>query len=51
MIVVDFKFGQPRPEHQVQVREYMTLLGNMGYQNIYGYIWYVLRNDIREVKL
>ena len=51
MIVVDFKFGQPRHEHQVQVREYMTLLGNMGYQNIYGYIWYVLRNDIREVKL
>ena len=49
-IVVDFKFGSPKPEYQEQVRQYMNLLANMGHQNIRGYLWYVYSNSIEEVK-
>jgi CRISPR/Cas system-associated exonuclease Cas4 (RecB family) len=51
MIVVDFKFGHPRPEYQEQVKEYMQLLQPMGYQQVEGYLWYVYSNKIEEVKL
>ena len=49
-IVVDFKFGTPKPEHKAQVREYMTLLHQMHpNQTIMGYLWYVYPNKIIEV--
>lgn len=50
MIVVDFKFGHPRPEYQDQVREYMLLLERMGHQQVEGYLWYVYSNKIETVK-
>jgi ATP-dependent exoDNAse (exonuclease V) beta subunit len=50
-IVVDFKFGSPKPEYQDQVRQYMKLLADMGHQNIRGYLWYVYSNSIEEVTL
>ena len=50
MIVVDFKFGHPRPEYQEQVREYMQLLKQMGHQQVEGYLWYVYSNKIEPVK-
>lgn len=50
MIVVDFKFGRPKDEYPAQVREYMNLLGSMGYTNISGYLWFVYTNKIVEVK-
>ena len=50
MIVVDFKFGKPRPEYQNQVRGYMNLLRAMGYPNIKGYLWFVYSNVIEEVR-
>jgi len=50
MIVVDFKFGKPRPEYQNQVRGYMNLLRTMGYPNVKGYLWFVYSNVIEEVK-
>lgn len=50
MIVVDFKFGHPRLEYQEQVREYMTLLKQMGHQQVEGYLWYVYSNQIEPVK-
>lgn len=49
-VVVDFKFGKPKEEHQEQVRGYMDLLREMGYQNITGYLWYVYPNKVVEVK-
>ena len=49
MVVVDFKFGKPKPEYHEQVREYMTLLQDMGYSHIKGYLWYVYNNQIVEV--
>ena len=50
LVVVDFKFGHPRPEYQEQVREYMTLLQQMGHHQVEGYIWYVYSNQIESVK-
>lgn len=49
VIVVDFKFAAPQPEHIKQVQHYMSLLHTMGYQNIKGYLWYVFANNIEEV--
>lgn len=51
VMVVDFKFGKPKPEHQKQVRGYMELLLRMGYQNVEGCLWYVYKNKIEPVTL
>ena len=51
MIVVDFKFGKPRDEYHEQVQRYMRLLMRMGYKQVSGYIWYVLRNEIIPTSL
>ena len=50
MVVVDFKFGRPRDEYHMQVREYMKLLRQMGYRQVSGYLWFVYSNKIEEVK-
>ena len=49
-IVVDFKFGTPRPEYPMQVKKYMSLLSRMGYTDVTGYLWYIYNNKIEEVK-
>jgi ATP-dependent exoDNAse (exonuclease V) beta subunit len=49
-IVVDFKFGAPKPQYHDQVREYMQLLASMGHHHITGYLWYVYSNRIEEIK-
>ena len=51
MIVVDFKFGKPRDEYHEQVQRYMRLLMRMGYKQVSGCIWYVLRNEIIPTSL
>ena len=51
MIIVDFKFGKPRDEYHEQVQRYMRLLMRMGYKQVSGYIWYVLRNEIVPTSL
>ena len=50
MVVVDFKFGRPRDEYHMQIREYMELLRQMGYRQVSGYLWFVYSNKIEEVK-
>ena len=49
-VVVDFKFGKPKPEHQEQVKGYMQLLRAMGHAHVKGYLWYVYPNKIEEIK-
>ena len=48
-IVVDFKFGRQESEHQTQVRQYVELLRQMGYQRVQGFLWYVYSNKIVTV--
>ena len=49
VVVVDFKFGKKKPEYSTQVREYMSLLSEMGYADIKGYIWYVYSGELENV--
>jgi ATP-dependent exoDNAse (exonuclease V) beta subunit len=49
VIVVDFKFGKPDKRHETQVQHYMDLLARMGYQDIEGYLWYVIDETIQHV--
>ena len=49
MIVVDFKFAKPHSDHVDQVKRYMELLGEMGYREIEGYVWYGYTNRIVPV--
>jgi ATP-dependent exoDNAse (exonuclease V) beta subunit len=50
VIVVDFKFGNPKESHRKQVLEYMNLLTEMGYTHVRGYLWYVFNNELEEIK-
>ena len=57
-VVVDFKFGSPKPEYHDQVRQYMNLIQKMSLTShpspltsIKGYLWYVYSNQIEEVTL
>ena len=50
VVVVDFKFGKPNPEYNEQVERYMKLLREMGYKQVRGYLWYVYRNTLEEIK-
>lgn len=45
-IVVDFKFGKKKEEYNAQVREYITLLNEMGHTHVKGYLWYVFANEL-----
>ena len=49
VIVIDYKFGQPLPSHRRQVRNYMTLLRQMGHPSVEGWLWYVTANHIERV--
>lgn len=49
IVIVDFKFGSPRPEYVEQVNRYKALTQNMGYPNVKGYLWFVYSNRIEEV--
>lgn len=50
-IVVDFKFGNYNSEHEEQIKDYIYLLSKIGYRNVKGFLWYVYKNYIMEVKL
>ena len=49
VIVIDYKFGQPLPSHRKQVRGYMTLLRQMGYPSVEGWLWYVTAGAVERV--
>lgn len=49
-VVIDFKFGQSRPEYQAQVRGYIDQLRQMGHTRVSGYLWFVYSNQIEEVR-
>lgn len=47
--VIDYKFGSKQDNYTRQVRKYIELLRQMGYENVRGYLWYVYKNEINEV--
>lgn len=50
--VIDYKFGEHNDKkYRRQVKQYLSLLTQMGYTSPQGYIWYNLDNDIDIVTL
>ena len=50
-VVVDYKFGEEeREKYATQLRDYMSLLSNIGYTSVEGYIWYVRMGRIVRVE-
>ena len=41
VMVIDYKTGQPHPEHQKQIDKYCDLLRDMGYENVEGRLLYI----------
>ena len=50
VVIVDFKFGSPKPEYVEQVNRYIALTRSMGYENVKGYLWFVYSNRIEQVE-
>lgn len=49
--VVDYKFGHKKSgEYVKQVREYISLLSQMGYTDVKGYLWYVTTGEVEEIR-
>ena len=49
--IIDYKFGEEhKSQYEKQVKNYMNLLENMGYNNIRGFIWYIEKNKIKAKK-
>lgn len=49
-VVLDFKFGKHNDAaYAAQVRRYMSLLQEMGYQNTKGWLWYGYSGELVEV--
>ena len=49
VVVIDFKFGSKKEQHITQVGLYMSLLRQMGWEDVSGYLWYFYTNDIVPV--
>lgn len=51
VVVIDYKFGLvERPAYKKQVRTYMELIGEMGYAQVSGFIWYLALGKIVPVE-
>lgn len=48
--VIDFKTGAPRPENMSQVQQYMRLLKQMGYDDVEGYLLYIMSQSVVKVE-
>ncbi len=49
-VVVDYKFGQQQAKlYRRQIENYCHLLGQMGYREVEGWIWYVKQGKIEQV--
>jgi len=46
VLVVDFKTGHQAESHQKQVKEYIKLYKDMGYDNVKGELFYTETNDV-----
>ncbi len=48
-VVIDYKFGREKDSYKGQIAYYMSVLGEMGYTSIKGYIWYVSQEKIVQI--
>ena len=51
-IVLDYKFGQHHdPQYPLQVRDYMRIMAELGYQHVEGYLWFAQDKRLQPVTL
>lgn len=50
LIIIDYKTGLPENKDLRQVKEYMNIIRQMGYEDIQAYLLYLGSSEIREVK-
>ncbi|MCQ2158617.1 MAG: UvrD-helicase domain-containing protein [Bacteroidales bacterium] len=50
VLVIDYKFGNYRPEYEAQVRGYMDLCRELGYSKVSGCLWFVYTDDCLVVE-
>lgn len=43
VVIVDYKFGSPRPHYRRQISQYADLYRSLGYEQVLAYLWYVGR--------
>jgi hypothetical protein len=49
--VIDYKFGNKiDASYESQLREYASLLKDMGYKNVEAYLWYVRMGKIISLR-
>jgi CRISPR/Cas system-associated exonuclease Cas4 (RecB family) len=48
-LVIDFKTGEKKESHQIQVREYMALVSQLSQKPVQGYLCYLEPTQIIEV--
>jgi len=48
-VVIDFKTGSPKSKDKTQVKEYMDILGQMGFPGIKGRLVYLTDFNVMEV--
>lgn len=49
VLVIDYKFGEPRSAYRRQVGDYVNLYRSMGYRNVSGVVWYVREDRVETV--
>ena len=48
-VIVDLKFGKEDEKYHDQVKEYISLLQQMGYLRVEGFLWFVYKNKVVKV--
>ncbi|MBN2481602.1 MAG: UvrD-helicase domain-containing protein [Bacteroidales bacterium] len=49
-VIIDFKFGRhPGRKDELQVKGYVEILKKMGYEQVEGYLWYVMTGMVKKV--
>ena len=51
VVIVDYKFGEPNPRYERQLRKYADIWVRMGCSDVKSYLWYVPAGDIVSVPL
>lgn len=50
-IVVDYKSGKPNSKYIKQMNKYMHALYDLGYEEVEGYLYYILRGVVEKIPL
>ncbi|MDR3250571.1 MAG: UvrD-helicase domain-containing protein [Tannerella sp.] len=49
VVVADYKFGENKEEsYRIQIGKYVSLIREMGYAEVTGYLWYITLNEIEK---